>query len=199
MYETYNINFEALDLTRAKVKRGSFTTAYIFNNLVVLQSNCIIKDCLSHFSNSDKNKYCPDITAIGNNWYIMPRYKALTKKHKKAYEQFQLLCELKNKYDKFLYSQCSQKTQYNYDVYQKIIAELQTKDEKLANALNYILNIAANGSQYLHFDLQQVNFSVDNDGNLILRDIFADWSGLSEPIKKKKYKTITEALNDDKS
>lgn len=200
----HNKKYNEIDLTLAeKVSKGLFTNAYIFNDYVVLQSNCIVKECLAIFNHSN-NRHLPKIKRLYNDWYIMPKYQPLKASNKKAYTQYKFMLELLEKYYKLLYGTVSNKKYYNYDICCAFADELKKYDRSLGNAFQSILDTACNGTNFLLLDFAKVNFSVDDKGVLILRDILADCNKTGydrdrNKISRKKYKTITEALNDNKS
>lgn len=196
-----NKKYDKINLALAeKVSKGLFTNAYIFNDYVVLQSNCIVKECLAIFNHSN-NRHLPKIKRLHNDWYIMPKYAPLKAKNKKAYTQFKFMRKLLEKYYTRLYGNIWNKKYYNYDVCCTFADELKKYDRSLGNAFQSILDTACNGTGFLFLDFAKVNFSVDGNGVLILRDIFADCNKIERnnrnKISRKLYKTITEAIEDN--
>lgn len=157
---------------KVKVKQGLFTHCYIHPDYdyVILHSDDLIKESMALFFHPDDTTHLPEIKQISNEWYVMPKYQKLTSKHKKAYAQYKLMLKIYRQSNLFHYGK-----HYNYDLMEKYVENVTNIDETLGNAVGELLYAVSNCTSYVTLDvLDKDNFSVDNDGNLILRDIFAD-------------------------
>lgn len=171
MLDNINLNtVQNLDLTTAKIKKGQFTHCYIFNEqpFVVLHSIDILKECQALWMyNHEENPHLPTIKRIHHEWYVMPKYSPLTAKHKTAYAQYKKMVALQYKFDIPFRS--------NYYICMKYAQAVKTEiDENVGNALEELLDNGINATDAFCLDLKKVNFSVDENGNLILRDVLAD-------------------------
>jgi hypothetical protein len=134
-----------------------------------------IKDYYNWFGNSREFSHLPIIKYVGeytknNKWYdcyITTKYHKLTKQHKAAYTDFELITNLYAKIDWREWTK-----NINYQLFQEISNQLPTK---LQTAFNYWLEALSNYDDIDHFylDVPKHNFLVDDMGNLILYDIFA--------------------------
>jgi len=166
-----NKDYFDLKSPKVKVKTGQFTHCYIHPNYnyVIMHSDDLLKECYSLWLH-EENPHLPEIARIAPYWFIMPKYKNLTKRHKKAYAQYKQLMALSYKMQL-----TRSKSRYNYDLIGKFIDVVHTEiNETLAEGLQALLDCATNATSNFCFDRKQENYSVDNDGNLILRDIYAD-------------------------
>lgn len=164
------------------VKTGQFTKATIDGNKVTLQSICPLKESMAFFLNSEENKHLPTIERIDHLTYVMPYYAPLTSKHTIAWKQYKrLLTALNNRQAEI---REGYKKGYNVEIASSIANEIQDEFPLLAEAIRELTYAVSNYTTYLAYDFKKANFSVDGDGNLILRDIYADMRQL---IKREKY------------
>lgn len=154
-------------------KRGRFTKAVIEENTVTLFSLCGIKEALALYLPS--GKHLPEIARKQNYVYVMPYYQPLTAKSKTAWKQYKQLCGLKSKYSNELRKGYRQ--QYTGDVLCELCSELSNFPE-LQEAFDTLLSVASNFASDLVPDFSKSNFSVDSEGNLVLRDIFCSYHQL---------------------
>lgn len=159
------------------IGKGAFTKAYKYKGRVYIKSVDNAKECISLFCRG--HRYLPAITRLdylddGSAIYSMPFYYKLTKQHKEAWKQYQLLKQF------FL--------QYNYDT-EKILSDIdQLKvSTGLKNSLVRLIEMMANYNHYenLKLELPMHNLAVTKSGRLILLDIIFDVKLLIETKRGK--------------
>lgn len=173
MLDITTIQAKQIDLTQAlKKKHGQLTHCYLFDEFVVLNSIDIIKEVIALYMNDrENNPHIPEINRIHSQWYVMPKYQPLTKKHKKAYAQYEKFVELLYNFD--TYNDSRGKDNYNECIAFAQIVKTEI-DMELGIAVEKLINIAINATGRFIFDVKKVNFSVDSEGNLVLRDILVN-------------------------
>lgn len=178
MLDITTIQAKQIDLTKAlKKSHGQMTHCYLFDEFVVLNSIDIIKEVIALYMNDrENNPHIPKINRIYSQWYVMPKYQPLTKKHKKAYAQYKKFVELLYNFD--AYNDTIYEWRKGIDNYNECIEFAQIVkteiDMELGIAVEKLLNVAINATGRFIFDVKKVNFSVDSEGNLVLRDILVD-------------------------
>lgn len=183
MLNTQSTYFD-LKSPQTKHNRGAFTRCYRNPNFdyVILYSVDMLKEVyslwLKQYDENGKNKHLPEIERIGQNWYIMPKYRPLSPKYKKAWEQYRKLVNTAANYRFY-------NPGYNYHLHVKFAEQYRNIDENISYAMLTLLNCASNATGELYFDDQQANFSVDNDGNLILRDLYVNMNNETLPTRAK--------------
>ena len=176
------------------IKRGRFTKAIIDteNKTVILQSICRLKEAMALWMYRDGNPHLPEIKRIAEYKYVMPLYKNLTKRDKRAWKDFEEITAIKNNY----YSEYfrGQRNNFTHDVLLLVANDLQKVNPLLADAFHELINCASNYSGFICMDFSKQNFSVDDNGNLILRDIFCTFEQLhddTEVYSERKYRQLT--------
>lgn len=170
-----------LDLRQATVKKGQFTHCYIFDDqpFVILHSIDILKECLALWSNFENNPHLPQIKRLRHEWFVMPKYAQLTAKHKTAWQQYKAIEKMHHRY--------ITNRHYNYDVCLGFAQDVKnTVDIALGEAFEELINNGINATDNFLLDFKKVNFSVDNNGYLVLRDVLAD----KNKIGMRNFETI---------
>lgn len=148
------------------IGKGAFTKAYKYKGRVYIKSVDTVKECIALFCRG--YGYLPAITRLdylddGSAIYSMPFYNKLTKKHREAWEQYQLLKQFFN--------------QHSYDT-EKILLNIdQLKvSTGLKNSLIRLIEMMAsyNNYEYIKLELPRYNLGVTKSGRLILLDIIFD-------------------------
>lgn len=171
------MNYSKIFKRKNLIGKGVFTKAYKYNNRVYVKSVDTVKECIALFCRGCR--YLPAITMLdylndGSAIYSMPFYYKLTKQHREAWEQYQLLKQFFN--------------QHSYDT-EKILLNIdQLKASTgLKNSLIRLIEMMASYNNYenLKFELPKNNLAVTKSGRLILLDIIFDVE-LLRTIKRRK-------------
>lgn len=166
-----NINITSINLKTAKILKGQFTNCYIWKSkpYIILHSIDILKECMSQWLDFD-NPHIPEIKRIDCQWYIMPKYKPV----ESNIDAYKLACEINNLQNYCGINFYPKGKRYNYDKMTDFAEVLRKKvSESIADGFLAVLESCTNGTSEFTLDLKMENFSVDNNGNLILRDILA--------------------------
>lgn len=178
MLDITTIQPSAIDLLSAvKVKHGQFSHCFFFSHgqYVVLNSIDVVKECFAAWLNFNDNPHLPEIHRIDYNWYVMPQYKNLTAKSKKAYKQFAQLDFLLSTHSAEIYGPYYRPLHNNYNECIQFAELVKTEvDEKVGEALEILIMQASNATGLICLDFKKENFSVRDTGELILRDVIAD-------------------------
>jgi hypothetical protein len=149
------------------------------------------KMAVAEWADSD-NPHIPEITKNGEydtgadygNIYSMPFYNNLNASYKVAWRQFKHIMKV---WDSMFWEFRNSPYDKNYEFINRL-REAGELPESIIDAFESIMNACANyGSEY-GFDLGKVNFSVDNDGNLILRDVICNGDAAREINKRNAEK-----------
>lgn len=165
-----------IDLTQATINRGRYTICYTLKTNCVLNSIDIIKEGYALFL--PEGKHLPKIERLSFEWFLMPRYNKLHSKYKTACKQVKLIQKAFNKHAHLF----SVGYTNSYSVIERMIETVSQDDSELTEALTILLNAASNAASELMCDFKLENFSVTKDGELILRDLFADYRSLREKM-----------------
>lgn len=162
------------------VKRGRFTKATLNtnDNTVTLASICNLKEAMALYLDSDENSHLPQIERIDAYVYTMPLYASLTKNSTLAWAQYKFINKVKEDMQDEL-SEANYR-RYNFDIALKFADKVKEVYPTLGEAITALVENSANYTQFLCFDFGKRNFSVDSEGNLILRDIFCDMEQLRD-------------------
>lgn len=177
---------EKVSLTAKFIGRGFFAKCYHAEDGRVysfVSSDCkevdYSKSAISEWTD-ESNPYIPRITVNGDYdngrdygiIYSMPFYNKLTAKHKTAWKQYKYIMQAWYSSVVGMRNNLSE-----YETNCKFIERIQQEailPEALIEAFESINTACTNyGSDY-SFDFGKVNFSVDENGNLILRDIICN-------------------------
>lgn len=160
------------------IGKGAFTKAYKYKNRVYIKSVDNAKECIAFFCRG--YRYLPAITRLnyledGSAVYSMPFYYKLTKQHREAWEQYQLLKQFFN--------------QHSYDTEKILLNVNQLKTPAgLKNSLVMLIEMMTNYNHYenLRLELPKHNLAVTKSGRLILLDIIFDVKLLISMTRRKK-------------
>lgn len=164
------------------IGKGSFSKAYLVQDKVYIinYNDDPSKECLAMFCQG-YSKHIPVIEYLGHTnkgkqVFSMPYYKKLTTKHKTAWAQGK---EIRQYLVRAPYNPSLKKPWLYHEWILKNLEALNVPIE-LKEAISTIVENAKNYGDDCLLEANKANLGVDNDGNLILRDILCFESSIKQ-------------------
>lgn len=183
--KTRELTIDGKTVTGEFIGKGLFSKAYRVGDMVfLLCQGDYSKECLALFADQ-RLKHVPTIKRhedIGDNQvFSMPYYRKLTKKdYPQAFAQWRTL------QNKLGIAAIGPKA------IESLIERLRVQgEESLADAVSNMYEAFQNYAYHsMVFEFQKVNVSVNDQGELILRDCLADSESIDRKRKQKKGYTL---------
>lgn len=164
------------------VGRGVYSKTF----LLCTQTECIVvyytkNDCTKEALSllSRKVKHIPRVRAhhpvviksVVYNVYTSPYYRDVTKRDILAWRHYDEMKKLYNSYRSIAWKDISKGYEFvcGFVEYMKSVGTLP---ESLIEAFNVVLLLVINCDGTVYVDIKKNNFGVDDNGNLVLRDVF---------------------------
>ena len=149
--------------------KGLFSKAYIVQTsngpYVLLYSTDYIKEVLALYADKS-NPHVPKIWRYDTNIYLMPYYRPLTLKYRVAWKEYRTLEKL--------WKRAKYKSIIGYQAIEEFISLCKLSphiSKNIVAALQEIYDVSLNYGQDILFEIAPRNLGVNNNGQLILRDI----------------------------